>query len=213
MEEKYVVLGAGGHAKIVLDILKLNHREICGLTDAGFQEGFTCMGYPVLGTDKVLSDLYQKGIKNAVMGIGHVGNPKIRNQLYEEVKQIGYVFPNVIHPKTVLAETVQVGEGNLFAAQCVLNSEVVIGNLCIINTASVVEHEVIIGNGVHVAPHATILGGAQIGDNTFVGAGSVIFQGVHIGSNCVIGAGSIVRKNVENNCVIVGNPGRLLKRR
>lgn len=213
MEEKYVVLGAGGHSKIILDILKLNQKEICGLTDAEFQEGDFCMGYPVLGTDAVLTVLYQQGIENAAMGIGHIGNPQIRNRIYEEVGRIGYRFPNIIHPQAVCSETIQMGRGNLLAAQCVVNPEVVLGDLCIVNTAAVVEHEVVVGNGVHIAPHATVLGAAQIGHNSFIGAGSVILQGVKVGDNCIIGAGSIVRKDVENNSVIVGNPGRLIKRR
>lgn len=213
MKDKYIILGAGGHAKIVLDILQLNEKDIVGLTDAACEKGSNCMGYPVLGTDDILGDLYQQGAGNAVMGIGHIGNSGIRDRLYKKAKEIGYNFPNVIHSKAYLAATVEMGEGNLLAAQCVINPDVVIGNLCIINTASVVEHDVIIGDGVHIAPHATVLGGGQIGNGTFIGAGSVILQGVCIGSNCVIGAGSVVRKDVENNCVIVGNPGRVLKRR
>lgn len=213
MEEKYVVLGAGGHAKVVLDILRLNQKEICGLTDAGFQDGNVCMGYSVLGTDDVLDELFHRGINNAVMGIGHVGNVKIRNKVYNDAKKIGYVFPNIMHPHAVLAKTIQMGEGNLFAAQCVVNPEVMIGNLCIVNTGAIVEHECMIGNGVHIAPNATILGAATIGNNTFIGAGSVVLQGIHIGSDCIIGAGSVVIRDVDDNSVIVGSPGRLLKRR
>lgn len=213
MEDRYIVLGAGGHAKVALDILALNQRKVYGLTDAGFQEGSTCAGYPVLGTDVILTELFQQKIQNAVMGIGHVGNTTIRNNVYDYAKKIGYTFPNVIHPRAIAAQTVQMGEGNLLAAECVLNSEAMIGNLCIINTGAVVEHECVIGNGVHIAPHATVLGTAKIGNNSFVGAGSVILQGVHVGHNCIIGAGSVVLRDVDDNSVIVGNPGRLLKRR
>lgn len=213
MDERYIVLGAGGHANIVLDILRQNQKEVYGLTDADFQTGDICMGYPVLGTDDILEELFQRGIKNAVMGIGHVGNYQIRNKVYSAAKKIGYVFPNIMHPKAVISETARMGEGNLFAAQCVLNPEAEAGSLCIINTGAVIEHECRIGDGVHIAPHATILGAAVVDDNAFIGAGSVILPGIHIGQNCIIGAGSIVINDVDDNSVVVGNPGRLLKGR
>lgn len=213
MEEKYIILGAGGHAKVALDILRLNQKNICGFTDAGFQEGDICAGYPVLGTDTILTELFQQGIKNAVMGIGHIGDTAIRNNVYDCVKKIGYIFPNIMHPRAMIAETAQMGEGNLLAAECVLNPEAIIGNLCIINTGAIVEHECVIGNGVHIAPHATVLGAAKIGDNSLVGAGSIILQGVQVGCDCIIGAGSVVVKDVDDNSVIVGSPCKLLKRR
>lgn len=210
---KYVILGAGGHAKIVLDILEQNKKDIYGLTDAGYEQGEVCCGYPVIGTDDILQSIYQQGIDNAVIGIGHIGYPAIRNKVYHTAKQIGFCFPNVIHPQAVVAESVIMEEGNLLAAGSVINAQARIGKLCIINTSAVVEHEVIIGDGVHIAPHATVLGAARIGDNSFVGAGSVILQGVKIGEDCIIGAGSVVLHDVEEKSVIVGNPGRLLKRR
>lgn len=213
MKGKYIILGAGGHAKVVLDILELNQEEIYGLTDAEFRYGDTCMGYCVLGTDDILAELYQQGIKNAAMGIGHVGNPLIRNKVYCGAKKIGYTFPNVIHLSAVVARTCRMGEGNLLAAQCVLNPEAEIGNLCIVNTGAVIEHECRIGDGVHLAPNATVLGAATVGSNSFIGAGSVILQGIHIGQNCIIGAGCVVISDVDDNSVVVGNPGRLVKRR
>lgn len=210
MKEKYVVLGAGGHAKIALDILQLNKAKIYGLTDVNYYDGAMCMGYPVIGTDMILEDLAKKGIRNAAMGIGHVGNPRIRNQVYEKAKIMGFQFPNIVHPRAIIADNVVLGDGNLIAAQSVLNPEAVIGSLCIVNTAAVIEHEVVIGNGVHIAPNATVLGMAQIGDNTFVGAGSVILQGVKVGKNCTVGAGCIVLEDIADDTVIVGNPGRIL---
>ena len=213
MEDGYVVLGAGGHAKIILDIMKLNHINICGLTDAVLTENDTCMGYPVLGTDDVLPELKEKGINKAVMGIGHVGAYQVRNKVYEFALSKGFDFPNMIHPEAVVADTVSMKQGIAVCAGAVVNPEVSIGNLCIINTLSIIEHEAHIGNGVHIAPHTTILGGACVGDNSFIGAGSIILQGVHVGRNCIIGAGSVVLKDIEDDCVVVGNPGRIIRRR
>ena len=104
------------------------------------------MGYPVIGDDTELPFLLKKGICNAVMGIGHVGYPKVRNSVYKQTLEIGFSFPNLIHPTAVIADTVEMGEGSLFAAQCVVNADAKIGTLCIVNTLAVIEHEVNIGD-------------------------------------------------------------------
>lgn len=213
MKNKCVIIGAGGHAKVVIDIVRRSGKDIIGLTDVTIKEGNKFMGYPVLGNDDRLSDIYESGVHEAVMGIGHVGEPWIRNQIFQKAVEMGFTFPNLMHPAAVLSENIHYGEGNLFGAHCTVNADAVIGSLCIINTAAIIEHESVIGDGVHIAPHATVLGGGVIGKNTFVGAGSVILQGAHIGDNCIVGAGSIVLHDVEDSCIVVGNPGRVLRRR
>ena len=211
MMEQYIVFGAGGHAKIVLDILELNKKTIAGLVDPCLNS--SCMGYSVLGTDDCVDEMKEKGILYAAMGIGQVGETGIRNHVYRRAKYSGMIFPVISHPSSVIAASAALGMGTVCAAMSVVNSESVIGELCIINTASVVEHEVVIGSGAHVAPHATILGGARIGDNTFVGAGSVVLQGVTVGKDCIIGAGTVILEDVPDNSIVVGTPGRIIKKR
>ena len=212
MTEEYLILGAGGHAKSVVEAIEKSGNVIIGFTDQNMEKGSVCCGYSVLGNDDVLSGLYQKGIRSAAMGIGHVGNPSVRNKVFRAAQRIGFAFPNIVHPSAVLTKRIVCGTGTQFLANCVVNTEARIGDLCIINTAAVVEHEVQIGDGVHIAPHATVLGQAKIGDNTFIGAGSVILPGIRIGKNCIIGAGSVVLRDVEDYSVVAGNPGRLLRR-
>lgn len=211
--EQYIILGAGGHAKPVVEALEKSGNRIAGFTDQSAQQGEMCCGYPILGKDEVLFSIYSRGVRNAAVGIGHVGNASVRNRVYREAVQIGFVFPNIVHPASVLSDRMICGNGIQFLANCVVNAEAEIGSLCIINTGAVVEHEAKLGDGVHVAPRAVVLGQASVGDNTFVGAGSVILQGVHVGKNCIIGAGSVVLHDVEDDSVIVGNPGQLLRRR
>lgn len=213
VEDRFVIIGAGGHAKTVLDVLIKNKYKVVGFTDAALEKGVRCLGAPVLGKDDVLRDLFEQGIQNAAMGIGHVGKPCIRSRLYQSAIEIGFSFPNLMHPTAVISEFASLGKGTLFAPQCVVNADAKIGNLCIINTSAVVEHEAALGNGVHIAPHATVLGGSCIGEDAFIGAGSVILQGIRIGARCIIGAGSIVLEDVEDDCVVVGNPAGIRKRR
>jgi len=211
MMEQYIVFGAGGHAKIVLDILELNKKTIAGLVDPCLNN--ICMGYSVLGTDDCVDEIKEKGILYAAMGIGQVGETDVRNRVYERAKDSGIIFPVITHPSSVIAASATLGMGTVCAAMSVVNAEAVIGELCIINTSSVVEHEVVIGSGTHVAPHATILGGTRIGDNSFVGAGSVVLQGIKIGNNCIVGAGTVVLENIPDNSIVVGTPGKVIKKR
>lgn len=213
MDKRYVILGAGGHARVVIDALLQSGREVYGLTDRILEPGSICLGCRVLGDDSVLESLHKDGLMFAAMGIGHVGYPAVRNRVFRFAAEKGFTLPNVVHPKAVLAASVVTGCGNYFGAGSIVNAEAAMGDLCIINTRAVVEHEVRLGDGVHVAPGATVLGQASVGDNTLIGAGSVILQGVHIGKNCLIGAGSIVLGDVEDDCTVVGNPGRIVKRR
>lgn len=209
----YVIIGAGGHSKIVADVLLSCNEKIIGFTDKTYGEKEIYGDYSILGTDDYLPVLLKLGINRAAMGIGHVGSPQIRNCAYNKAKQLGFAFPVLMHPSAVCAKAVQVGEGTLIGARSVVNTGTVIGDLCIINTSAVVEHDVTIADGVHVAPNATVLGGVSVGKNTLIGAGAVILQGVHVGKDCIIGAGSVVLRDVPNGCIIVGNPGREVKRR
>lgn len=211
--DEYVIIGAGGHAKVVLDALKLNGEKIIGFTDAKYHEDMYCDGFPVLGTDACLERLFSEGVKKAVIGIGHVGNYQIRKKVYSHARDIGFSFPNVIHPAAIMADSVLLGEAVFFNAGCIVNADARISDLCIVNTGAVIEHEVVLEEGVHVAPSATVLGGACIGANTFIGAGSIVLQGVHVGMNCIVGAGSVVLHDVEDGTVVAGNPARFLKRR
>lgn len=213
MNDKCVIIGAGGHAKIVIDTAEKNGFDVIGVTDEKLEIGSNCLGCCVLGKDEILEQIYSSDLKTAFMGIGHVGYSTLRNNLYEKIKTMGYVFPKLIHPSAYIGMDVLIGKGSLVCPNAVINVETIIGELCIINSAAVVEHEVSVEDGVHIAPHATILGQAYIKRNSFIGAGSVVLQGVCVGANCIIGAGSVVLTDVPDNCVAVGVPAKIVKRR
>lgn len=209
--EQYVVLGAGGHAKVVIDILQLTNKEIYGLVDKN--NNGMCMNYHIVGSDDLLPEIYKQGICNASMGIGHIGDVTIRNHVYQIAKEIGFKFPTIIHPSAILSDSAILNEGVLCNAGGIVNAGARIGALCILNTSSIVEHDSVIGYGVHLGPNATVLGGASVGDNTFIGAGSIVLQGVHVGSNCTIGAGTVVLHDIPDDVVVVGTPGNIIRRK
>ena len=206
--EHYLILGAGGHAKTVLDILLLCGCKVDGLTDT--RVGGNCLGFPILGDDSILEQL---GGGYAAMGIGNVGNPELRNRVYTHARDCGFVFPNVIHPTAVVSDFAKLEDGIVCAAAAVINPAASVGRLAIINTGAVIEHDAVIGRGVHIAPHAGVMGAAAVGEDSFCGAGSIIAPGVHVGKNCIVGAGTVVLADLPDGAVAVGTPARIIKQR
>lgn len=206
MKEKVVLVGAGGHCKILIESIDRNIYEIVGILDNNLKKGTEIAGIPVIGDDHDAKAFYDSGICNAVIAI--VGNLKIRRMLLEQYREIGFSFPRILHPSSCISSSAQVGEGVAVLAGAYVNAEAIVQDFATINTGAVVEHEVLIGENSHIAPRATLLGAGRVGKDTMVGAGSIILQQVIIGEQCTIGAGSIVLKNVRDRKMVYGNPAK-----
>lgn len=198
--EDIILLGIGGHAHSVVDsIEQLGMYRIVGFLDIKEKQDEEYKGYHVIGTDDMLENYYQKGIKNAFVTIGYLGEGNIREKLYKELKRIGYKIPNIIDKSAIVANDVHLGEGNFVGKQCVINANAEIGNMCIINTGAIVEHDCYIGDMTHIAVGTLLCGQAIVGSNTLIGAGAIVRQGINIGTHVIIGAGMTITKNVKNN--------------
>lgn len=210
--EELILIGAGGHAKAVLEILKLmDTYRVIGLIDKDSKKiGRQIFGIPIIGSDECLSDFYNEGIKHALIAVGSTGDNRIRRNLYNTAKSIGFSMVNAFHPKALISQYSNFGNGNVVMAGSVIGPDTEIGNNVIINTAAVVEHDCKIGDHVHIAPGSKIAGGVEIGDESFVGIGAVIIQGIKIGKNALIGAGAVIINDVPDNAVVVGVPGRII---
>lgn len=211
-----LLLGAGGHAKVIIDTLRSYYKNISiiGITEKDQSKlGQTLLNVPILGTDDILQDLYTKGLRKVFISLGTVRNYKPRAYLYKVIKKIGFQCINVIHGTSFLSEYVSLGEGNAVLAGAIINTETQIGHNCIINTGSIVEHECRLGNNIHVGPGAKLSGCVVVEDNCFIGIGANIIQGIHIGENSIIGAGSIVINDIPPNSVAVGIPAKVIKKR
>lgn len=214
MKHKILLIGAGGHAKSVIETIAPNKFEIVGIIDADQDHIHQKVnGIEIIDCDKNLETYYPYKADCAFVAIGHVGNYEIRNTIYCQLKKIGYQIVNIIHEKAIIATSVNMGEGNLIMPLAVINPDSSLGNNNIINTGAIIEHDVHIGNGVHLAPGAVICGGSTVYDNAFIGAGTTIIQGISIGANSIIGAGSVVISDIPENVVALGSPARIIKRR
>ena len=212
---KILLLGAGGHCMSVLDsLMALNLYSDIGIIDkVNADNGIShdccnALGTPIIGTDDDLDRLHKEGFTDAFVTVGSLGDISIRRKLYNKIKDIGFVIPNIIDTSSIVSKSTTLGEGNYIGKNSVINSGTTIGNCIIVNTSSTIEHECIIHDFVHISPGSIVCGGVSIGANTHIGAGSVIKQGIVIGSDTMIGMGSVVLSNVRSNITAFGNPCR-----
>jgi len=204
--EDIILLGIGGHAHSVVDsIEQLGVFHIVGFLDVKENQDKEYRGYRVIGTDDMLETYYFKGIKNAFVTVGYLGEGNIREKLYRELKRIGYKLPNIIDETAIVAGDAQLGEGNFVGKRAVVNANAEIGNMCIINTGAIIEHDCSIGDFTHIAAGTVLCGQVTVGDRTLVGAGTVVIQGIGIGTHVLVGAGMVLTKNVRDNIKKYGN--------
>lgn len=210
---KVVGLGAGGHAKVVIDALnRLATHEIVGLLDSDpALAGKTVMGLPVLGGDDLLSGLGARGVRGAFIGIGGATDNVARRGIYLKAVTAGLEIIKVIHPSAVVAESAAIGPGTVILAAAVVNAGARISENVIVNTGAIVEHDCEVGAHAHIAPGAVVSGGVTIGAHSLVGAGAVVRHGIRVGEGCVIGAGAVVVEDLHAKSVVVGVPARLLR--
>jgi len=205
-----VVVGGGGHAKVLLSLLKKMGWEILGYTDE--QDRGVILGIVHLGGDGVLPAVLRAHQHcSALIGVGKIDASSARGRLQREVRALGFACPVVVSPRAVVNEDVELGAGTAVFDGAVVSSGAVVGNICILNTNSTVEHDCRLGDNVHVAPGATVSGNVGVGDDCMIGAGSTIIQDVTICPGCLIGAGSTVVADIDSPGVYVGNPARRIR--
>jgi UDP-perosamine 4-acetyltransferase len=204
-----VVIGAGGHAKVVIELIRAQGRyDVVGCTDREPERG-DVVGAPILGSDDVLPALYEQGVRHCFIALG---DNALRRKVAAQVTALGFELVNAISPKAVVSPTARLGRGVAVMAGAVINAATVVEDLAIINTRAAVDHDCQIGEAAHVAPRAALAGGVRIGPRALVGAGATVVPGVSVGEATVIGAGATVISNLGPNLVVVGVPAKPLQR-
>ena len=206
-------LGAGGHAKVVIEILQLMAGcELVGLLDRNKELwGTDVLGVPVLGNDDLLPKLYNRGVGHAFIGLGTVGDTRPRRQLYEKARRQRFQIVSAIHRQAIIAPSAEIGHGPTVMAGAVINAAARLGDNVIVNTGAIVEHDCVVGNNVHIATGARLASTVYVGDGAHIGLGASVRQCIRIGRNAIVGAGSVVVDDVPDNVVVVGVPARMLR--
>lgn len=206
-----LILGAGGHAQVVANILLQayeagnNVRPIGYVDDNPARQGQVLLGLPVLGTIADTQDIPHDALIIAI------GNNATRRSLFEEFQQQGECFAVAIHPTAIIAPDVPLGTGTVISAGVIINPGSTIGENVILNTGCTIEHHNHIGEHAHVAPGVRLAGDVQVGPGTLVGTGAIVIPGCRIGAWSTVGAGAVVTSNLPDHVVAVGIPCRVAK--
>lgn len=193
MSESILILGAGGHARALIDVVEAEGRyEIAGVVAPQKPFDGEVLGHQWLGNDDSLSALIASH-RHVAIGVGQVPRPDIRIRLYRTVLSLGANLPVIVSPYAVVSQHVKIGQGTVVMHGAVVNAGAVLGENCIVNTTALVEHDVRIGNHSHIATGARVNGGCVIGEESFIGSGAVLLQEVRLPPRSVIPAAHVVR--------------------
>ena len=199
MSKRLLIIGAGGHGKVVADIaLKCGYENICFADDSSV--GY-CMDFPIIGKSNELSK-FDDGQTEFVIAIG---NNALRKNISEQYP-VNWI--SLVHPSAQIGYKVKIDVGTVVMANAVINPGAVIGKHCIINTGAVIEHDNVLKDYVHISPRAVLGGTVTVGELTHVGVGATVKNNMCICDNCIIGAGATVVKNIENSGIYVGVPAK-----
>jgi len=205
-----ILVGGGGHARVLLDSLRLLSVQVLGIVDRDPDAVMKrVLGVPILGPEKVILDHDPSEIL-LVNGLGGVGDTSSRRRVFQSFSARGYSFAGVVHPKAIISSTVLLSEGIQVMAGAVLNPGTTVGDNSIINTSASVDHDCRIGAHVHIAPGVTLSGTVTVGEGAHVGTAATVIQGVTIGARAIVGAGAVVLRDVASETTVVGNPARVL---
>ncbi|MDQ0063382.1 acetyltransferase [Paenibacillus harenae] len=206
-----LVYGAGGHAKVVIDVIeKAGIYRIAGLLDGNKPVGTNAYGYSVLGDESyILSDDNIHGI------IVAIGDNWLRAKIVHAIRAIKpeCVFITAIHPQATVARGAVIGEGTVLMAGAVVNSDTIIGSHCVLNTISSVDHDSRLDDYVTMAPHAATGGGVRIESYCTISIGASLIHSVTVHEHTVIGAGATVLSAIESYSVAYGTPARVVRKR
>lgn len=205
-----LVYGAGGHGRVVADILLTSNQMVTGFLDDNQElHGSTVLDLPVLGGEAWLRHERAKEKVVLALGIGHNG---IRQRLAERCAGLNVELAVCIHPSAAVSRSSLLGHGTVVMAGAVVNSGARIGAGVIVNSGAVIEHDVTLGDYAHVSPNAAMGGASSLGTLSHLGLGAVVLPGVSVGSRSVVGAGAVVTQPIPDQVVAVGVPARVQRK-
>jgi UDP-perosamine 4-acetyltransferase len=208
MKPRLIALGAGGHLRVLLDVIRLRGIDVAGLVDADpTLHGTVRFGVPVLGADDAVLALPPDQVL-LVNGLGSVATTARRQRLYVSFRDHGYSFTEIIHPSAVISNDSARAAGVQVMAGAVVQPGAFLGENSLVNTGASVDHDCRIGAHVHLAPGVILSGGVTIGDGAHVGTGAVVVQGVTIGAGATVAAGAVVIGDVPAGAQVMGVPAR-----
>jgi sugar O-acyltransferase (sialic acid O-acetyltransferase NeuD family) len=210
-----VVVGAGGHGRVVAEIAVLTTRwEVIGFVDDDPAiRGTRVLDRPVLGSVAELTRLRTERAFDVLVGVGGVGDNGPRQRLFDRLRADGFPIATVVHPSAVVSPSATIGVGSVVAAAAVIGVGARIGDDVICNTGCLVDHDCVIGDHTHLAPGVTLSGTVTVGVGAHIGTNATVIQGVRIGRGALVGAGAVVTSDVADDDHVVGVPAHSITSR
>ena len=210
MSGPIVVWGAGGHARVVAEILRLGGFTIAGFLDDvdPARRGEPFLAARILGGREELEALRRDGVGSAIVAIG---DNAARLEAAAVLRERGFELPAAVHPSAAVAATARIGDGSVVCATAVVGPAAVLGRDVIVNTAATVDHDCAVEDGAHLAPGVHLGGWATVGRGSFVGLGALVADRARVGAGSVVGAGSLVLHDVPPGVVAWGSPARAVR--
>jgi UDP-perosamine 4-acetyltransferase len=206
-----VIIGAGGHGRVVLDILRTEGRyDPIGFVDADTRlTGTSVSELAVLGPTNILPKLrQQQRVAHAIVAIG---DNRTRQRYTAAVQAEGFELVSAIHPTAFVSPTARLGRNVVICPNASVITEARLGDSVIVNTGAIVEHECELAEAVHVAPGACLAGRVRVGACAFIGIGAQVIQCLAVGEGATVGAGAVVVEDVPDGATVVGVPARVVK--
>jgi sugar O-acyltransferase (sialic acid O-acetyltransferase NeuD family) len=189
---RILVIGAGGHAKVVIDAIEASGDEVAAVVDEA-KAAASLLGHPVLA----------QAPSTAGSFVVAIGDNAVRKALFEHYRTAGLEPATVVHPSATIASGASIGAGSVVLAGVVVNRDAVVGENAILNTGCTVDHDCSIGDHAHIAPGANLCGGVTVGQGTLVGVGACAIPGATIGAWSTVGAGAAVVGPVADAVTVV----------
>jgi len=208
MNKKIVLIGSGGHAKVIAEILikTKNRPEYVVSPDINAEHSRMFFGGCLtLKNDESLLDFSTSEI-DIVNGIGSLPYRNERYNFYNKFSNLGYSFRTVISPNAIISSSAEISAGVHIMSGAIIQSGVKIGSNTIINTGAVIDHDCSIGSNNHIAPGVVISGNVETGEQVHIGTNASVIQNIKIGSNSIIGAAAPVTKDIPSDHVL--HPGK-----
>jgi len=201
------ILGTGGHAKSIYDIVKKKKIYFFDKTKKKFKVGNRT--FKVTDNNASIKN-YKKKISQVIVAIG---NNLIRKNYYTILKKNEFKLATLIHPKSYSSFGSKIGEGSVVMQGSFINTDTIIGNNCIINSNASIDHDCLIKDHTHICPGVIIAGNVKIGKNCWIGLGTKIIENCIIGDNVFIAAGTLVTKNIKSNAFVKGVPAKYARKK
>jgi len=204
MNDKIVLVGAGGHCKACIDVIEAEGKfSIAGVLEKDERlKGNQLMGYRILGGDEMIDELAAQGLCFLVT-VGQIKSPLTRKKIFQKLESLNASCPVITSPYAYVSRHATIGKGTIIMHNAIVNAGATVGVNCILNTGCIIEHDALIGHHSHISTRAVINGDCTIGNEVFVGSGTVVANGKSIADGVVLGGACYVHKNIFRQGVYI----------